>query len=84
MDKFFELEKQAERYEVVGGVLYRVFKDSVKEVPPVYQRHEILHDLHIAGAHVGIMKLYQMVRHQYWWLALFEDCIDLVQDCVAC
>jgi hypothetical protein len=48
----------AERYEVVGGILYRVFKDSVKEVPPVYKRKEILHDLHIAGAHVGIMKLY--------------------------
>ena len=39
------------------------FKDSVKEVPPIYKQHEILHDLHIAGAHVGIMKLYYMVRH---------------------
>jgi hypothetical protein len=47
-----------ERCEVVGGVLYRVFKDSVKDVPLVYMWHEILHDLQIAGACVGIMKLY--------------------------
>lgn len=52
-----------ERYEVVGGVLYRVFKDSLKEIPAVYKRTEILKDLHLAGGHVGIMKLYHMVRH---------------------
>jgi hypothetical protein len=52
------MEKMAELYEIVGGVLCCVFKDSVKEVPPVYKRKEILHYLHIAGTHLGIMKLY--------------------------
>ena len=58
MDHFLELEILTERYKVVCGVFYHVFRDSVKKATPVYKLHEILIDLHIAGAHVGIMKLY--------------------------
>lgn len=47
---------------MVGGVLYHVFKDCVKEVPPIYKRHEIFHDLHIARVHVVILKLYYIVK----------------------
>lgn len=50
----------------------------MREVPAFNKRKEILKDLHLAGGHVGVMKLYHMVRHQYWWFKMLEDCIDLV------
>ena len=68
----------------MGDVLYRVYRDTTKEVPPVVKREEILRELHEAGGHVGITKVYRMARTYYYWPGMFEQCTLVVSECVSC
>lgn len=38
VDRTLQLEKLAERYVVIGGVMYRVYRDGTKEVPSITKR----------------------------------------------
>lgn len=44
----------------------------------------MLNELHDSSGHVGVGKLVWMVRAYYFWPKLFEMCVDVVKDCVAC
>ena len=38
VQRTFELEALVEKYEVLGGLMYRVYRDGVKEVPSKTKR----------------------------------------------
>jgi hypothetical protein len=69
-EKLVALQNVCENYKVIGGQLWKHFKDRVKEVPSVAKRRELLADIHTTGGHVGVMKLYHMARSLYYWPGL--------------
>lgn len=68
----FALDRIASKYVLIGDLLYRVYRDTTKEVPSVKRRDAILRELHDAGGHVGVTKVYRMARMYYYWPGLFE------------
>lgn len=83
-DEFFKLVEYSKQYRVVSDTLFRVFSDRVLEIPPVRKRKEIVEEIHNASGHVGMMKVYQMVKSLYYWPNLVDDCIDVCRNCVHC
>lgn len=64
----------AEQFEIVGGRMFMTANNSYREVPRVCERVTIVKDLHEQCGHVGVSKLYDMLRHYYYWPHLFETC----------
>lgn len=56
----------------------------MREVPSVRKRREIVEEIHLSSGHVGVTKLYRMCRSIYFWNGMINDCIRVVEDCVAC
>jgi hypothetical protein len=56
----------------------------MREIPSPRKRSDLLKEVHTSGGHVGVMKLYNMVRTIYYWPYLINDCIELVEKCVDC
>ena len=83
-DKYSALVGQSKSFRLVGDVLFKVVGDVMKEVPSFRRRKQILAEIHNVGGHVGIMKLYHMVRSMYYWPGLIEDCVAVVDQCVDC
>ncbi len=69
---------------MIGNRLYRVYRDTTKEIPEYRKREEIIRELHEAGGHVGITKTYQMARVYYYWPGLFDNCVRVLDECVSC
>ena len=42
MERYFDIVKVADRYSVIGGLLYKIKADGVREVPSLVRRREIL------------------------------------------
>ena len=53
-------------------------------MPREMDRDDILRDLHESSGHVGITKLYNMVREYYYWPKLYYDCERIVKTCTPC
>ena len=47
-------------------------------------RMETLRDWHEQVGHVGIGRLYELIRDKFTWQYLYEDCKNVVKTCVAC
>ena len=84
VDKYYKLVDTVADFMIVGGRMMRVLADNVKEVPAVRRRIAILQELHEAGGHVGVTKLYQMARSLYHWPKVIDDCVTLVAGCIHC
>lgn len=83
-DKFFKLLEVSKQYKLVGDTLFKVFSDRVREIPSLRRRKDIVEEIHNVGGHVGVMKVYHMVRSLYYWPGLIEDCINVCSNCVDC
>jgi hypothetical protein len=53
------------------GVLYRLFKNKVCEVPVVSKQNSLMKELHEISGHVGSSKLYGYLREYYYWPNMF-------------
>lgn len=74
----------SDQYLVVGDKLMKKFKNTMREIPSPRNRSELLTEIHTSGGHVGVVKLYNMVRMIYYWPHLMDDCVELVESCVDC
>ncbi len=43
-----------------------------------------MEEIHNVSGHVGMMKVYHMVRSLYYWPSLVDDCIEVCRHCVDC
>jgi len=83
-DEFFKLVEFSKQYRMVSDTLFRVFSDRVLEIPSVRKRKEIVKEIHNVSGHVGMMKVYRMVRSLYYWPGLVDECIEVCRNCVDC
>ncbi|OWY90249.1 hypothetical protein PHMEG_00041714 [Phytophthora megakarya] len=49
---------------------------SLRLVVPTTMIQEVLHNCHdsIEGGHQGVVRSYQRVKHDYYWIGLYADC----------
>ena len=83
-DQYQKLLEASDQYLIVGDKLMRKFKNTMREIPSPRSRSELLTEIHTGGGHVGVVKLYKMVRMVYYWPHLMDDCVELVESCVDC
>ena len=83
-DKYAALVDISKQFRLIGEKLFKAYGDNLREIPCVSRRRGILAEMHNAGGHVGVMKLYHMVRSMFYWPSMIEDCVSLVEQCVHC
>ncbi len=64
---------------MIGDKLFKVYGSNLREVLSARKRRAVLDEMHSAGGHVGVMKLYHMVRSMFYWPGMIEDCIVAVE-----
>ena len=74
-DQYQKLLEVSDQFVIVGDKLMKKFKNTMREIPPPKDRLELLEEIHTSGGHVGIVKLYKMVRMVYYWPHLIDDCV---------
>ena len=86
-----QLKAKAQFFEVKNNQLYK--KDRRRktrnQLLRVIQQHEIepilylLHN-HPTGAHLGVDKIFEKLRDQYYWSQIFEDVKQYILTCDQC
>ena len=85
----------ADQFTILEGRLYHLYQprnQTVSKVYPIIQqlcipeaiRSELLHSYHTSNLHLGSSRLFQTIRHQYWWGTLYRDCYLTATDCLDC
>ena len=88
---FFE----AEHIVIKDGILYHIFHPRTKrlhEVKPIIQqlcvpnvlREELLRTYHDNNAHVGRERLYDTLKHKYYFPYMYSSVIEYVSSCHIC
>ena len=57
-DEFWQLVNLAEEFVMLDGKLYKLYADTMREIPSSSRRVQIIKDVHVGGGHVGISKTY--------------------------
>ncbi|OWZ08744.1 LOW QUALITY PROTEIN: reverse transcriptase [Phytophthora megakarya] len=59
---------------------------SLRLVVPTTMIQEVLHNCHdsIEGGHQGVVRSYQRVKHDYYWVGLYADVEKHVKSCLDC
>ncbi|OWZ04243.1 reverse transcriptase [Phytophthora megakarya] len=59
---------------------------SLRLVVPTTMIQEVLHNCHdsIEGGHQGVVRSYQKVKHDYYWIGLYADVEKHVKSCLNC
>jgi Integrase zinc binding domain len=83
-DQYQKLLEVSDQFVIVGDKLMKKFKNTMREIPAPKDRFELLKEIHTNGGHVGVVKLYKMVRMIYYWPHLIDDCVELVESCIDC
>ncbi len=86
-----QLQSQSKFFEVKNNQLYK--KDrrgkTRNQLLRVIQKHEIeailylMHN-HPTGAHLGIDKVFEKIRDQYYWPQIFENIKDYIRSYDQC
>lgn len=86
-----QLISKAQYYQVKNNQLYK--KDCCRktrnQLLRVIQKHEVepilylLHN-HPTGAHLGVDKVFEKLRDQYYWPQMFEDVKHYINTCDQC
>ncbi|OWZ12682.1 reverse transcriptase [Phytophthora megakarya] len=59
---------------------------SLRLVVPTAMIQEVLHNCHnsIEGGHQGVVRSYERVKHDYYWIGLYADVEKHVKSCLDC
>ncbi|OWZ03222.1 reverse transcriptase [Phytophthora megakarya] len=60
--------------------------DRLRLVIPQYIQEDILHHCHAGfqGAYQGIIRVYERLRKEFYWIGMFKDTERYVKECVDC
>ncbi|OWY90622.1 LOW QUALITY PROTEIN: reverse transcriptase [Phytophthora megakarya] len=60
--------------------------DRLRLVVPQDLQEDILHHCHadLQGAHLGIIRTYESLRKEFYWIGMFKDTEGYVKECVDC
>jgi transposase InsO family protein len=87
--------KRAQQFTMRGGLLYWVDVTGPRNrqrtnlaiaVPATFVKG-VLHKVHSTpaiGAHMGVQKLYPVLKSSFWWPGMFRDLEKFTQGCVVC
>lgn len=64
-----------------GAALQRLCDGEWKDFPPAAQRVLLLEHVHLQYMHIGAPKLYNLLRHKFYWPNMKEDCSRFVRNC---
>lgn len=79
-----DLSRRSQKFVLENGILFRVYKDRVCEVPVFRRRKSLMKEIHVVGGHVGSGKMYGMLHKYYYWPDMLQDCVGFVGSCVDC
>ena len=62
------------------------FRDRLCELADSEPKKELLHEAHnsVFTMHLGGNKMYQDLKHNYWWKGMERDVTDYVCKCLMC
>ena len=79
-----DLSRRSQKFVLENGILFKVYKDRVCEIPVFRRRKSLMKEIHVVGGHVGSGKLYGMLHKYYYWPDMLQDCVSFVGSCVDC
>lgn len=82
MDKV--LYNKYPKFTLINDEMFEITGEVPRKVPRLADRVPLIQDLHVSCGHVGILKLYNMLRGYYYWPGLYDDVSMVVKGCVSC
>eukprot|EP00877_Chromochloris_zofingiensis_P012904 jgi/Chrzof1/7868/Cz02g39130.t1 len=77
--------KRMTMYRWQNGTLLRVLTDgSLKTVPPIADRDDLIRQVHESCGHWGEKRTVHLVSTRYCWKGLYSDVCDVVKRCTVC
>ena len=79
------IQRRATAYTLIGGRIFRCFKDgSQQEVPEPSRRAELVKAAHNSTGHFGVSRTTSMLKTNFWWYGMREDVGHWVAQCEVC
>eukprot|EP00878_Enallax_costatus_P024895 GHUV01026591.1.p1 GENE.GHUV01026591.1~~GHUV01026591.1.p1 ORF type:complete len:390 (+),score=72.53 GHUV01026591.1:43-1212(+) len=78
------LAKRVSRFSWSGGKLYQRMKDgSMKQVPPLAERADLVAKMHRRG-HMGVKRTLDLLFTSHWWRGMYADVQEHIRRCEVC
>ena len=81
------LATTSDQYVVSEGILYHLGRDKTLHlVPPTMDRKKLYLEAHGGrfGAHLGDVKVHEMLARHYWWPKMRNDITSWTRSCLTC
>jgi len=84
-----QIQQQSKHFVVLENQLFKKDKRNQGNYLKVLKSHEIESVLyathnHLTGGHLGIEKVFEKVRENYYWPQMFEDIRNYIKGCDSC